>query len=206
MRKPNLEIEKVRTIKSLRKTGHSIHEIARIVRCSKSSVQRYVAGVSVEKRYTAVLLQKQRVSTHRSVQMWEEEIGVARRIIEPMSSRDAIILMIGLYWGEGTKRELNLINGDPALVRQYLQGLYALGVSKQHVRINIRVYGEANKEKCRKFWLNYLQLSNEHLVGYEVLSSSGETRLQYGMCRVRIAKPQRFFKRIMSVIHLLGRS
>ncbi len=37
-----------------------------------------------------------------------------------------------LYWGEGNKRELNLINSDADLVRIFLQGLLSRGTAVRY--------------------------------------------------------------------------
>jgi hypothetical protein len=204
MGKTQIHASDIADIRSLRETGHSINEISRQVKCSKSTVQRYIKDVVVHEEYVSVLKDKQRVSVRRSRLMWNQEERKAKSFLNSMSERELIMLMIGLYWGEGTKRELNLINGDPYLVRTFLSGLYALGAKREDVRLSIRVYGKKHIKSSSSFWIAHLGLTPEHIVGYEILENSGETRLIHGMCRVRIQKSQRFFKRIMSMIHLLG--
>lgn len=204
MSKPQLEKIKINRIITLRKRGYSLYEIAHEVKCSASTVHRYIDGVVVEGEYLQLLRKKQGRSAYRSACMWDEERGHASNFIGKITKRDIIILLTGLYWGEGTKKELNLINGDPKLVRVFLRGLYALGVYKNDVRINLRVYGKNNMLKTKSFWLSQLDLTIDNLSGYELLPERGSNKLPYGMCRVRVVKSQRFFKRIMSMVHLFG--
>ena len=42
-----------------------------------------------------------------------------------------------LYWGEGTKRELNIINGDPGMMRVFISCLRSMGVNENDITIGL---------------------------------------------------------------------
>lgn len=204
MGKAQLDKITVQKIINLRKSGHSLNEITQQVKCSRTTVYRYIQDVSVGGKYLELLKRKQGRSAYRSELMWNEERERAERFLSEINEREIFFLLVGLYWGEGTKRELNLINGDPRLMRVFLRGLYSLGVRSEDIRMNLRVFGAHNMNKTKSFWLSQLKLTPDNLVGFEILPNNGGVRLPHGMCRIRVVKSQRFFKRIMSMIHLLG--
>src|SRR3989338_1546198 len=51
------------------------------------------------------------VITVRSKLEWEKAQAEATRLVGKLTARDKILVLCALYWGEGTKRELNIING-----------------------------------------------------------------------------------------------
>lgn len=206
MGKPVLPQEVVQNIVRLRKMGATVPEIHKQLGHSKSTIFRYVQNVPMSKEGQLRLQDRKRPSVYRSKHMWEKAKAQASVLIgNNFSNRDYAILLAGLYWGEGTKQELNLINGDPHLVKVFLEALYRLGVHKDDVRVTIRIFGQKTRDISTAFWLKELQLSHSHIVGYEIIPPKPyQTRLPHGMCRIRVRRGQLFFKTIMSMIDLLG--
>ncbi len=114
--------------------------------------------------------------------------------------------MSGIYWGEGTKTSLALVNGDPFLVRSFIQGLLVMGVNKDDIRLNFRIFSDTDENKIIDYWLKFLGFSRENIGRSEIIEGNGTNKLQYGMCRVRVLKGARYFKRVMSMIDLMKSS
>lgn len=114
------------------------------------------------------------------------------------------MVALGLYWGEGTKRELNIINGDIQLIKTFLTGLYLLGVNKNDISINIRYYSNQDKNVILDKWLKALNLPKSTFVGFEKVESSGENKLSDGMCRLRVKKSGDMHKLIMAGIQIIS--
>lgn len=111
--------------------------------------------------------------------------------------------MAGLYWGEGTKKAFDFINGDPDLVQSYLHGLYVIGVKKKDIKLNFRIFSDMDRNKIARFWSDYLGLEMSQVGWFEIVQSTGKRKLTHGMCRVHVAKGGSYFKLIMSMIDFI---
>ena len=187
-------------ISSLRHGGYSIKEIASELKIGIGTSNKYCKGVIISPEG------KERLSNRmfRSKRMSEQQQCAAALFahdkIGKLSKRDLFLVAIALYWGEGTKRELNLLNGDPAMIKVFLDGLLSIGIKRESVKITIRYYSHQDKEELSKFWIGKLGLSAENLVGYERVDSCGSNKLRYGMCRMRVAKASYFHKVLLQGI------
>lgn len=201
MPKASISKEKVSQVISLRKSGFSIKQIAKSLSIGVGTSSKYCEGVVVSSQGIKKLESRRFPSKVKSL----EHKMLAEKVAEDLlggklSSRDLILISSALYWGEGTKRELNLINGDPKLTKVFLLGLIELGVPLPSIKISIRYYSNQDKNVLTKFWLSYLGLAESNLVGYEMVKSSYEDKLVHGMCRIRVAKSSVFHKTLLSII------
>ncbi|MDO8566375.1 MAG: hypothetical protein Q7S04_04325 [Candidatus Moranbacteria bacterium] len=118
----------------------------------------------------------------------------------PLHKEGLVLFIVALYWAEGGKRDLNLTNSDPDLVRIFIQGLFKLGVKKSDLRINLRLYGDIKESVARAFWAQKLDILPESIRGINWLHGKKEGKLPYGMCRIRVTRSGSYFKMIMSSI------
>lgn len=114
--------------------------------------------------------------------------------------------MSGIYWGEGTKAALALVNGDPYLIRSFIQGLLAIGVKKDDIRLSFRIFSDMDENKTIDYWLEFLGFDRKQVGKSEIIEGNGQRKLEHGMCRVRVLKGGPYFKRVMSMIDLLKSS
>src|SRR3989338_6995155 len=105
----------VRRIIDLRKIGHSLNEIRRLTGHSNSTVLRYIAEIVVLPEYRKQLREKQGGSILKAKRNWKNAQHEASILITRPSRKDRLLVLASLYWGEGTKSELNLLNTDPSL-------------------------------------------------------------------------------------------
>lgn len=188
-------------IRNLRKKGYSISEISLDLDKSKSVVSRYIQGVDVLPEYKEILIKKQGGSKIRSEELWKKYKINASEILKEISSRDRLILLIGIYWGEGTKKELNIINGDPVLLKAFVDIIKDFGVSKERIKASIRIYDNMNYKKALYFWSNMLDLSSESFFNPEIVNSNKKSKFKFGMCRLRVEKSSKEFKLLISLIN-----
>lgn len=203
MGKPLTSQEKIQDIQTLRKNGMSIKEISRLTRSSVATVSKYISSVEISKDGQKRLLERRNYSKTKSRHEWEKTHFLASKIVHKLNDRDKILIAISLYWGEGTKKELNLINGDHHMIKTFLEGILILGVKKEDVKISIRYYSHQNKKNITKFWLSFLNLNQSNLSGYEKVASNGTNKLEYGMCRLRVLKGSYYHKVIMNAIKII---
>lgn len=113
----------------------------------------------------------------------------AKKTILSLSEKEKIIFLTALYWGEGSKSDFNLMNTDADLIRVFIQGLQEIfNISKDRLRISIRIYEDLDKQKCLEYWSKITGVPAEKFVSIDILKGKKKGKLLYGMCRVRILK------------------
>jgi len=202
MLKPRLSKKEISRMISLRQNGLSLFEIKAMVGHSKSTISKYVKGIKLLPSLKNTWNGEQEGSIRRSLRQWDESRSWAKNALS-VSERDKLIILACLYWGEGTKKELNLINSDPNLIKVFVSCLMSLGVKKSDLRLTLRVYGDTHREGAVAFWSKLLGLPKYQIINVDVLEGRKLGRLEHGMCRVRVKKGAMYFKRIMSMIELV---
>lgn len=200
MRGINTSIEIIQKIQKLRIKGCSIQEIAKETGKSKSIVSKYIQGVVIPKKYKDILRIKQGGSIQRAKDAWNKAQLQSKRVIKSLSQKEKLLILSALYWGEGTKKELNIINSDPSMLRIVVSCFKELGIENSEIKVTLRIYNDLNKEAVIDFWSKSLSLPIECFKNINVLNGKKDGKLQYGMCRIRVEKSANYFKYIMSII------
>lgn len=195
----------INKIVSLRETGHSVSEIYKITKNGKATISKYIKNVQISSPYDVILREKQGGSKTRSQKEWKKSVLIARQILKKIKERDKFLILACLYWGEGNKREFDLINSDPSLIKVVISCLSVLNVNPDSLRISIRIYEDLDKDKVLDFWSNITGVPKNKIINIDVLKGKKAGKLNYGMCRVRIAKSAKYFKIIMSMVDLIKR-
>ena len=146
MPKPSLSTKEVMTIKRLRKTGHTLYEIKNLAKRSNGTIWKYIKDVSILPEYKDIWKAKKGGSKARSSREWQEAKARASRIVRRIGFRDRMLILSCLYWGEGNKTELNLINSDPTMLRVVISCLKDLGVQNSELKISLRLFQDINKK------------------------------------------------------------
>lgn len=190
----------IKEIVDLRKRGHSISEISINTKKSKSIVSKYIQGVEILPAYIDILKKKQGGSKIRSENLWLESKISASRIIKKLQPRDKLILLLGIYWGEGTKNELNIINSDPILLRAFVNFIKEIGVTKDRIKASVRIYEDINSSEVISYWSKILDLKKDQFFKIELMQGKKKGKLEFGMCRLRVEKSSKEFKLMISLI------
>jgi len=203
MPKPRLPAKEVSRIRKLRETGHTLSEIRTIVKRANGTIWKYTQGVSILPRYRKIWKIKRGGSKAKSTRDWEEAKARALPIIQKLGFKERMLVLSCLYWGEGNKAELNLINSDPILVRTFLRCLKDLGIRNEELKVSLRLFPRISKKKAISFWSRTLSLPRGTIRKIDVVSGKKKGKLKYGMCRVRVKKGGKYFKLIISMINLI---
>lgn len=186
---------------SLRKTGHSLNEIKQLTKHAGATIHKYCRNVEVGEKYKEILKRKQGGSEKRAMKSWKIAEHIAKEKIQKLTERDRLLILAALYWGEGTKHELNFCNTDPQMIKIFIQALFLLGVSKDDLLVTIRIYEDIDKNKAVSYWAKVVGIHPSLIRNVNVLHGKKVGKLEYGMCRVRVAKSAKYFKLIMSLIN-----
>lgn len=187
----------------LRRTGHSLPEIRKITARGNATVFKYIKNVKILDEYKDILRSKQGGSKNRASKEWCIASKKVKEILPEITTHGKLFILAALYWGEGTKRELNIINSDPDLLRVFVECLSEIGVTRDMLRVTIRIYKDTSEVNARKYWAEVLGIPEKGILGVNVLEGKKDGKLKYGMCRIRVAKGAKYFKLIMSMIELL---
>lgn len=203
MSKPGLLLREINKIKNLRKTGHTLSEIKNITKRSNGTIWKYIENVSILEKYQEIWKAKRGGSKAKSNREWEEAKIKASNIFKHIGFSEKMLTLSCLYWGEGNKTELNLINSDPSMIRVVIACLKDLGIKDDELKISLRLFENIDKKKAISFWLHILSLPKGTIQKIDVISGKKIGKLEYGMCRLRVKKGGKYFKLIISMINLI---
>lgn len=160
----------------LRRQGESITNIARTLGVSKGSVSTWCCDIRLTDMQRAALIQKQVAAGHagrmrgaeinrlKKVQNIAEQEECARKTIGALSSRDKLMLGIGLYWGEGVKGAYggaSIVNSDPAILLAARDWFEQLGVERSQFNpyVFISEVHKNREQAILEFWSKKLAIS-----------------------------------------------
>ena len=72
-------------------------------------------------------------------------------------------------------------------------------IDDDRLRISIRLYEDLDRSKSLFFWSRVVGVPEEKFVNINILPGKKKGKLEYGMCRVRVAKGGDILKQIMGI-------
>ncbi|MDP9248982.1 MAG: hypothetical protein M3M85_00515 [bacterium] len=159
--------------------------------------------VTILRKYQPIWKSKKGGSKARSKREWAEAQNRASQIISDIGFKEKMLILSALYWGEGNKKELNLINSDPFMIKTVITCLKSLGVKTSELKVSLRLFQDIDKKKAIYFWERTLKLPANTICKIDVIAGKKVGKLQYGMCRLRVKKGGKYFKLIISMIDLI---
>lgn len=189
--------EKILKIIKLRKDGLSLNEIHKLVPIGRTTIYSYLKNIKTDfdLRNTG--------SVRKARAEWEYSKNYASKLIKNISKDGRMLVLACLYWGEGNKTELNLINSDPNLVRVFVNCLMDLGIKREDLLVSIRIYEDINIEKAKNFWAKTIGIKSYLIRSVNILVGKKIGKLEYGMCRIRVRKGGKYYKILISMIDLI---
>ncbi len=149
-----------------------------------------------------------RCSEHK-INYWLEKFGIQKRTISEASYQrnnpngdpflfkipktlDKMFLFglgLGLFWGEGTKRNLHavrLCNSSPSLVKQFLHFLIKIyKIDEKKLKFQLQTYDDLDATKLVSFWAKYLSVKKTQFSKTTILQRRGEgtygSKMKYGV-------------------------
>lgn len=195
--------EDIERIISLRQTGHSFLEIKKAVGRGAGTVFKYACKVAVLPRYQSILKAKQGGSTTRMLREQKNAGEKANTLIPPLGKTEKLLIAACLYWGEGTKKDFNLSNTDPDLIKVFVTCLEEMGITKKDLRVTVRVYEDLNRKRAISHWAKIVGIAPKRILNVNVLKGKKKGKLKYGMCRLRVTKGAPHLKLIHGIIQTI---
>lgn len=88
----------------------------------------------------------------------------------PKHERDLVLygLGLGLYWGEGNKRNLTAVrlgNTDPKLIAAFIRFLLTLyKVDRRKLRFGLQIFSDMHPQKALQFWRKAIGFPRSHFL------------------------------------------
>lgn len=191
--------------RELRATGHAVHDIAKLLNVSKSSVSIWVRDIiltdaqiehlkKTKARYGA---QNKGAQTNRAKflevrKQYQEQGRIAARQGRPLHMAGCM-----LYWAEGAKQKNDVlfVNSDPNMMLMFMRFLREeLHVSDEECAIRIHCHSQDRDVQiaAETYWLNLLRLSRSCLrkTIYKQGSVIRKNILENGVCGIRVHRSE----------------
>lgn len=185
---------------TLRHKGYSLTEIQKETNISRCTLSVMLRNLSLSKSAKEILHRKNFKSQEDSKKEWNQADIWAKDIIGNLSKRDLMLILGMIYWGEGTKSELNMINSDPDILKIFISCLRMLNINECDLRMGLRLFPNCNIKESKKFWMQTLNIPENQVLRIEFVKGSKKHKHKYGMCRIRLKCGSLYFKKIMSII------
>jgi len=125
----------------------SMQEIATVYGCSVSKISYWMNRYKISKR-----------SISEAVYVKNNPNGDPFDFTKPESKEDATLygLGLGLYWGEGTKKDNNTVklgNSDPELIKYFILFLERIfKIKRDKLKFSILIFNDQNPEEILEYW------------------------------------------------------
>ena len=194
MGKKPLTKTQIKHIIYLRERGYSLPEIRHLTGHGKATIFKYIQGVRILPKFQDFWKNKRKSSIARMIQEQKKAQDQAKKIIKKLRRKEKILIAACLYWAEGSRGDLSLSNTDPALIKTFVDCLKELGIEKERISVNLRIYEDLDREEVCNFWSKIVDIPKEKIMYVNVLKGKKKGKLKYGMCRVRVIKGAYFLK------------
>ena len=193
-------LEKIKQLKRLRKGGHSIEDLVKILSIPKTTVWHHIQGIKLRKKYILKLKANQGGSRLKKERDLVKAKAEARVLLEGEHSH-LVSLLAMLYWAEGdNKNAFSFTNTNADMIRMFisiLKNCFHLNNGRLH--ITVRYFTGMDRSKCLRHWSQVTQIPKKQIKMYY---NDGGTRgrTEFGMCRISIRKSSYLFKVVRSLI------
>ncbi len=203
--------EKITLAQDLRSRGLTLSEVhMRLVdtfgKTSRSRTWQYVQNTPIQPEYQARWKERAGSALFRSKQEEDRALKRAQQLIRetPLSQREHLLMAAMLYWGEGTKRELCVINTDAYLLRIFIDALVnTLHIPRTRFTFALRLYEDLEPDAATVYWCGMLGLLPKQLTTVSILSGKKKGKLKYGMCRVRLLRGAPQLKLLKAIVQVV---
>ena len=134
--------------------GLSMMEISRRLGCSHHKIAYWMNEYKIKRRSRSEAIYRQ-----------HNPEGDPFKIKSPQTPEEYILfgLGVGLYWGEGTKSNLNAVrlgNTDPGIIRSFMVFLVHLcGVDKSRLRFGLQIFSDTDPVTALNYWSKALDIN-----------------------------------------------
>lgn len=192
-------VKTIQKLKLLRTQGYSISELMKKFSLPKTTVWHHIKTVRISPEYIKKWRSKQGGSKQRSDMEWQKARQEAQALLKQITKKDRILIAASLYWAEGAKKDFNLSNTDPKMVKTFISCLREMGIGAKQLTFGVRMYEDMDKDKVVTFWSNLLDVPKSEFKYINILKGKKNGKLAYGMCRVRLNRGGYFLKLMHSM-------
>lgn len=149
----NIMIEKQALINLYQNDKKSVSTIAKIWGCSEGKINYWLKKFSIQKR-----------SISDAVYIQNNPQGDPFNVQKPKVNEEWFLygLGLGLYWGEGNKRNKNTVrlgNTDPHLLLTFLKFLtYFYKVDVKRLRFSLQIFTDIDPNIAKDYWVKNLSI------------------------------------------------
>lgn len=133
--------------------GLSVSQISNKLHVSQGQINYWLAKFKIQKRSI-------KVASYKRLNPEGDPFSI--KAINNIDEAFLLGLGLGLYWGEGTKRNLNAVrlgNTDPYLVKSFILFLRRLfSIDEARLRFSLQIFSDMDKRKEEKFWREFLNV------------------------------------------------
>jgi len=128
-------------------------EIAKLLSCSAGRIDYWLDAHQIKKR-----------SISDAGYIKHNPAGDPFTYNPPQSLDDSFLagLGVGLYWGEGNKKNKHAVrlgNSDPRLIRAFLNYLIKIwGIRKEKLRFGLQIFTDINADESLRYWVKELNV------------------------------------------------
>lgn len=199
------------TVKKMRQNGASLGDIVKKFDLNKSTVSFWCKDMILSESAIQKIKTQGKEKSVKGLLRYSEskrKERMERNILQKqkgasalgiLSSRDTLMVGLGLYWGEGYKYEngeFGFTNSNPYMIRFYFKWLALWNVKKDSLifRLTINEFFRHEEDNIKFFWINFLgvkkeQFSKTTFIKTNLKKASIENMEKYkGILRVKVRK------------------
>ncbi len=174
------KVEEKKKAIELRKQGESIKQIAKQVGVSRGTASLWCTNITLTNTQIKILHERmirggstgRKKGRDTNIAKRKNNIAIQEKIAKVMlgsiTNRDITMLGLGLYWGEGSKkneRRFIFTNSDKGILQCMLRWLQIIGISKSEIvgQIYINEQHRDRLEIVEKYWQKELGIHKSQL-------------------------------------------
>jgi hypothetical protein len=162
---------------------YSAKKIASLLKCSENQVNYWLGKYNFPKR-----------SISDAIYYKKNPKGDPFKFVKPININQAILygLGVGLYWGEGNKKNKNSVrlgNTDPKVILKFIEFLDKIcNINRTKLRFGLQLFSDMKASDALNYWQKHLKARKDQFLKVIVTPSRGvgtyRSKTQYGVLTV----------------------
>jgi len=210
----------------LRQEGYSIKDIANKLRLSKSTVSVWCRGielsqVQIQRLHDSMVkgsyvgrIKGSKIQHEKRMMRIEEAEKWSANKISKLSERDLLLALIGLYWGEGSKknRVLFINNSDPVMIKFIIKGfkkLFNIDNNRFILAVGLNVVHRQREKEIINYWskitgMPLTQFRKTIFIKTKNKKNYNNFLNHYGTLRINVSKSIDIYYKMIALIKTLS--
>lgn len=193
-------LEKIEQLKKLRREGHSIEELVKLLSIPKTTIWHHIHDIKLPRKYILKLKANQGGSRLKKERDLIKAKNESKALLDN-EHRYLVSLLAMLYWAEGNnKNGFSFVNTNAEMISMFLNILEkCFHIHKNQLLITVRYFTGMDRNKCLRHWSKITKIPKKQINMY--YNDGGKRgRTEFGMCRIAVKKSGYLFKVIRSLI------